>query len=665
MGNLFEADPGLAAETFAALAIDDSPEEAVDMGPIEGERSGSPPLGDVDGLDKTDGISITPRPHTETGRARTQEITSSFKVIPQIKYTLRDWHGLESELEEWFRSLGNAPSFLKRLCGHKPVIEADIENEIRHAKRSGDFSKLLYFALGCYAEVDNFDQHRANLVAHSTALNQYHILKTLDPDTEDYVQLTLIFVLVVVGLDSQGTLLHELAYIQRLVHYIASFRWSETYDIGPHTVLLRACLMSVLGSEAEARTCQTYLYKSCGVELDPETSAEEIMATPLDYEGFRQMIMARYPSYNPPDPDPQTKLSVYDLPPQKPTLPNLVTVDVPASIEEACELFHRKTLKTPEVVQFWDEQSRFLHGGAPPAPLPEDTPQSLRRVEEIYNDTILVMKSFATVLLNFVLQQSAKTDNSGAADFHSSCLILRILLRWFRLSHVLKFEFLSAILFDLQFHLITYKYCLSHAILETVLSDAKSPSGFWAETKSLSRGKHLNDDEYGLPNPENGLGRVNSVSSNFGNSNVNGRTDGIRIDSFSPRALEIFISLVGITRTIISDKTQRIIIVAELPADALKQLMLVYNRQLWMEALQIFKIQAPFNGKKWRSMNMELISAIYLHCPPKLNDTWLSGQDMSGEIKVAASQEETLRNMIEFYNSSRPGLEHRQKSFFN
>lgn len=647
MSSLFEVDSSeLSTEAFGSLTIDEV------QGELDTERAESPPLRTASDLDKADGIDGPPRASTETGRGRTQEITSSFKVIPQINYNLRDWHGLDSELDEWFSSIPDASAFLGKLVYCDPLDKTQVERELIAAEISGDFSKLLYFALGTFEQLNSYDQHRAAVVRHCEFLNKYNALERLNPDSEDLYELSLIFVLIAVSLETGGGALRRLPFVQKLMHRIASFRWAETLEIGLHAILLRVSLLAAFGLENEVRESQEYLYKSCGAELDP--SSDEVVATPLDYEGFREQIMARYPSYIPPEADPETKLSAYERPPRKMIMPNLVTVDVPTSIEEACELFHNKTVRTPEVVQFWEEQRRFLNGGTSATALPDDTPESLKRVDEVYNDTLLVLKSFCTVLLNFILQEASAEDRKGGG-LHSACMIFRILLRWYRLSHIFKFEFLAAIMFDLQFHLIAFKYCATHAILETVLADTTLPAGFWGVAKELNDGASLPNEVYGLDIKYVGnVGSLNSVSG----------SDGIRIDSFSPRALEIFIALVGSTRAIISDKTQRIIIVAELPGESLKQLLLVYNRQLWMEALQIFKMQAPLNGKKWRSMNMELISAIYLHCPSKLNDNWLSGQDLSGEIKVAASQEDTLRNMIEFYNSSRLGLEKRETSFF-
>ncbi|PRT54782.1 Factor arrest protein 11 [Wickerhamiella sorbophila] len=647
MASLFEVDGSeLSTESFSSLAIDEVQDE------LSEERADSPPLRTASDLDKADGIDGPRRTSTETGRGRTQEITSSFKVIPQINYTLRYWHGLDCELDEWFSSLPDAASFLGKLVYCDPLEKAEVERELIAAEISGDFSKLLYFALGTFEPWNSYDQHRAAVVRHCEFLNKHNALDRLDPNSDDLHELSLIFVLVSVCLDTVGATLRRLAFAQKLMHRLASFRWAETLEIGPHAMLLRVLLLAVFGLENEMHESQEYLYKSCGAELG--LNSDEVMATPLDYEGFREQIMARYPSYIPPEADPETKLSAYERPPPKAVMPNLVTVDVPTSIEEACELFHKKTVRTPEVVQFWEEQRRFLNGVPSATALPADTPESLKRVDEVYNDTLIILKSFCTVLLNFILQESSAEDRSGGG-LHSACMIFCILLRWYRLSNIFKFEFLAAIMFDLQFHLIAFKYCANHAILETVLADTKPPTGFWAITKQLNDGASLPNEIYGLDEK-----RVGSIN----NSKSDCVSDGIKIESFSPRALEIFIALVGNTRAIISDKTQRIIIVAELPAESLKQLLLVYNRQLWIEALQIFKMQAPLNGKKWRSMNMELISAIYLHCPSKLNDNWLSGQDLSGEIKVAASQEETLRNMIEFYNSSRLNLEKRETSFF-
>ena len=52
---------------------------------------------------------------------------------------------------------------------------------------------------------------------------------------------------------------------------------------------------------------------------------------------------------------------------------------------------------------------------------------------------------------------------------------------------------------------------------------------------------------------------------------------------------------------------------------------------------------------------MDLISMVYLHMKPQLNENWLSGRDLDGELQDAYGQEIALRAIIQFYNLRRYG----------
>jgi hypothetical protein len=90
--------------------------------------------------------------------------------------------------------------------------------------------------------------------------------------------------------------------------------------------------------------------------------------------------------------------------------------------------------------------------------------------------------------------------------------------------------------------------------------------------------------------------------------------------------------------------------VAKLPSEILKRALSVYQEDLWRTVLEIFKEQVPYNGKKWKYNNMDIISAIYLHCKAKLRDDWLSGLDVTAEIDDSYPQEVAIRALVQFYN---------------
>lgn len=77
----------------------------------------------------------------------------------------------------------------------------------------------------------------------------------------------------------------------------------------------------------------------------------------------------------------------------------------------------------------------------------------------------------------------------------------------------------------------------------------------------------------------------------------------------------------------------------------LKKHLRVPESLVRLYTLKIIKGQVPYCHRKWRSSNMRIITAIYLHVKPGLRDEWLSGLDVEQEIGEALPMEQALRAM--------------------
>ena len=93
--------------------------------------------------------------------------------------------------------------------------------------------------------------------------------------------------------------------------------------------------------------------------------------------------------------------------------------------------------------------------------------------------------------------------------------------------------------------------------------------------------------------------------------------------------------------------------------------MRVSHPILQLQLLKLIKSQVPYSGRKWkqraalvlfcfgnhrltlRSVNMKLITAIYLNCRPELRDEWLTATEMD-DINDAVAQETMLRQLVKF-----------------
>ena len=201
----------------------------------------------------------------------------------------------------------------------------------------------------------------------------------------------------------------------------------------------------------------------------------------------------------------------------------------------------------------------------------------------------------------------------------------------------MKFEYLSTLLFDSRYYLLVFKYFYLHNPLENALLIPEDPAqGFFHYTAQLSSKWNQSSASPTLHNEP----PMSPNEAQF--------CEEVKV--FSKRYFFTTINLVRVLQHIIKGKTQRIIIVAELPPMTLRKALNIYQQDIWEIVLDIFKEEVPFNGRKWKCNNMNLVSAIYLHCKTKLRDDWLVGGDVNQEIDDAHPQEIAIRALIQFYN---------------
>jgi hypothetical protein len=318
---------------------------------------------------------------------------------------------------------------------------------------------------------------------------------------------------------------------------------------------------------------------------------------------------------------------------------------IPKSVKEASELFATRVREKLSLKQLWSERNLFVQqerGWVEPidpqidefdycqwdADVHGKELNSLKRVEALYKGSLSHLSSLVHVLVQIIVSSRGSLTEllniSGLDGSERSILrtkevlvknathILHLLLRWFKTTHVLKFEYLSSLIYDANFFTIVMQYLntidtnlLNRINLRAVYDQEVS---FWAD------------------NPEQG-----KIDENFCFSLVN---------------------LLEITAMICQRKTQRILSISELnPAPVLKNILALQNGYFWSPALKIVKQITSFNGKKWKANNMDLISMVYLYSKLDLKDNWLSGRDINGEIADAYGQEIALRALVQFYNS--------------
>ncbi|OBZ89007.1 Striatin-interacting protein 1 [Choanephora cucurbitarum] len=257
--------------------------------------------------------------------------------------------------------------------------------------------------------------------------------------------------------------------------------------------------------------------------------------------------------------------------------------------------------------------------------------QKMQKAEQLFSNLAPHVQSMVVVLLKLllstvsigkdkeadILEDINITRNRESISKAASGILL-LLLKWFKLSHVLKFEYLSQALVDSGCMLLILKLLglQEIALLASKKTDDPSQSfiGFIAKMEPS-----LNEDD----------------------------EDGKYTNK---RNLTWSIHLLRILQMITKRKTHRILLLVQYKSSAiLKRLLKVGHPTMDLYVLKNLKNQVPFMGRKWRSNNMKTISAIYATCLTYLNDEWLSLQEGLNHTEEGAAKEISLRALTRLY----------------
>lgn len=281
--------------------------------------------------------------------------------------------------------------------------------------------------------------------------------------------------------------------------------------------------------------------------------------------------------------------------------------------------------------------------------------------------------------VNFVMMQKLEVYQLKELILKVSCNIIILLLRWFKVNHILKAYYLLTILFDQQFLSTSLDYLgrsFNNSNLQaqdpTKEEDHISTSANNATKDDLTEyQKLINENKLMNPSIElkkfeffNNCHNKTTETESFelinktyiltlprviDKDNINN----IFITKYNKNFCSILVNLMNITnKVLIKGITQRIFSINELkPSELFKMLLLNYdNEHLNKPTLKTLKKLVPYQGRKWKSMNMDLISLIYLNLRLSLKDNWLSGKDLETDYNKSFDQEVALRCMLQFYN---------------
>ncbi|KAF9057415.1 hypothetical protein BJ165DRAFT_1334998 [Panaeolus papilionaceus] len=353
-------------------------------------------------------------------------------------------------------------------------------------------------------------------------------------------------------------------------------------------------------------------------------------------------------------------------------LPDLALLD--QKIEEAIEAI--KKAQTPNEKRKAQERKEDL--------------MRLKRVEQIYSSVLPVLSGWVLVLLKLLLATvSASTNLQPPQSSTSSAFppnnmspqdsmpsipptldeidvtrhreitskavsaILLLVLKWFKVSHVMKFHHLGQHLLDTNCLLLILKMFGLQEVTNSVVSKADSPENnfFRYCLVNLSRNPQpLRPEEEAQRPPKQNIKKIHHLP----NGEI--REEEIElVTEYSWRNFFATINFAKIMQKLSKGRSHRIWMLVQYKSSAvLKRVLRVNHPLLQLHVLKLIKSQVPFCGRKWRQSNMKVITSIYLNCRPELRDEWLAGTEPD-DAGDAQAQEQALRHLVKFYNNKRYG----------
>ncbi|KAF2016560.1 N1221-domain-containing protein [Aaosphaeria arxii CBS 175.79] len=285
--------------------------------------------------------------------------------------------------------------------------------------------------------------------------------------------------------------------------------------------------------------------------------------------------------------------------------------------------------------------------------------------------------------------------------------ILILMLKWFKVSHILKFEYITQLLVDSSYvplilkllqlqevdkavafkceqeELNFFYFCRTHSragIEENIPSqqqqqsspgdpdtttqdhepEADSDSDDAAPPPIRTTRRNSNPDPQQHPSPDQmplppgiypPLQQAPEVDE-LGFPTTQFPTTPITTYSF--RAFFTTINYLRIMQKVCKNKAHRnLMLVSYKSSQFLRKSLKVPEPSLRLYTLKLFKNQVPYCGRKWRQTNMRVITAVYLTCRPELRDDWLAGSDVDAEVDESVPLEQALRALTHWFNLRR------------
>ncbi|KAI1824732.1 hypothetical protein F4861DRAFT_504573 [Xylaria intraflava] len=269
----------------------------------------------------------------------------------------------------------------------------------------------------------------------------------------------------------------------------------------------------------------------------------------------------------------------------------------------------------------------------------------------------------------------------------ASTAIILLLLKWLKISHILKFEYLTQLLLDSNYLPLVLKLFAHQDVQQVVDSKADhiEHSFFNFCNQRANPGERIltgpsgidiadeESEDEAVPPPikrrqspppvaqeahgENEAALRQNEEQKSGRPEVDELGYPVNplpkepITDFSWRNFFALINYLRIMQKICKNKAHRnLLLVQYKSSNIIRKSLKIPQNELRLYTLKIFKNLVPYCGRKWRQSNMRVITAVYLHCRPELRDEWLAGSDVDAEVEEALPLEQALRSLTHWFN---------------
>ncbi|KAG6903342.1 hypothetical protein C0995_013095 [Termitomyces sp. Mi166 len=321
----------------------------------------------------------------------------------------------------------------------------------------------------------------------------------------------------------------------------------------------------------------------------------------------------------------------------------------------------------------------------------------LKRVEQIYSAVLPGINGWVSVLLKLLLA-TASPDRMQAPQSSTSSVfppgvaspqeqppvppptldeidvtrhrevtskavsaILLLILKWFKVSHVMKFHHLGQHLLDTNCLLLILKIFGIQEVATSVVSKADAPDHNFFRYCLLNFSKNPNPvrPEDNQPRPSRYTQIKTTILPNGGKH----EEEIEYVSEYSWRNFFSAINFAKIMQKLSKGRSHRIWMLVQYKSSV--STCLCISRTPLMKRNGVGNIEASVTGQSpgvatacpqidQEPANMKVITSIYLNCRPDLRDEWLTGTEVD-DASDAQAQELALRHLVKFYNNKRYG----------